>query len=54
MGSPLYSQSLREQATNERQSNHLPPAHAGFISNFALSPTLTRGATLSRLLAQAG
>ena len=46
--------SLRELATDERQSNHLSPARAGSMSNLALSPTLTRGATLSRLLTQAG
>ncbi|HEY0545085.1 MAG TPA: hypothetical protein VGC91_06780 [Pyrinomonadaceae bacterium] len=45
--------SLRELATDESQKKHLSPAHAGSISYFGLFPTLTHGATLSRLLAQA-
>ncbi|HEY0544733.1 MAG TPA: hypothetical protein VGC91_04980 [Pyrinomonadaceae bacterium] len=46
--------SLRELATDERHRKPLSPAHAGSISHITLVPTLTRGARLSRLLAQAG
>ncbi|HEY0545188.1 MAG TPA: hypothetical protein VGC91_07310 [Pyrinomonadaceae bacterium] len=46
--------SLRQQATDATSASHLSPADAGSISKLGSVPTLTRGATLSRLLAQAG